>query len=176
MISRRITLRSEGSVPTNTPNVCGPRSVDSSGRRSLIRVLQEDPPDLCNDGRSLLAQVARRHEQLGRRPVNVCAVIRDDPVAAPGRGRVAPVRDDRMNFDRRRQSQIVQAHEDRRVPLKFVDAGGQALPEEFREEVRTIASDQPPVGRSEWIGQANEPRRGASSGPGRADYRDAAWR
>ena len=76
----------------------------------------------------------------------------------PPAGGVAPVRDDGMGLDRRRQSELIQAHEDRRLPLQLVDAGGQALAEAFREEIGAIAGDEPLVRRPERVGEADEPR------------------
>src|SRR5208337_1002236 len=120
-------------------------------------MLREDPPDLADNGGMVLTQMAGRHERLGHRPFQMRTLVRDQAVATSGPGRVAPVRDDGMGLDRRRESELVQAHEDRRLPLQFVDAGGQALAEAFREEVRAIAGDEPLVGRPQWVGEADEP-------------------
>ena len=76
-------------------------------------MLREDPPDLADHGGMALAQMAGRHEQLGRRPVQMRALVRDQAIAAIGTGRIAPVRDYGMGFNRRSQSEIGQAHEDR---------------------------------------------------------------
>ena len=102
-------------------------------------MLREDPLDLADHGGMVLAQMAGRHEQLGQRPVQMRTLVRDQAVATAGSGRVAPVRDDGMGLDRRREPELIQAHEDGRLPLQFVDAGGQALAEACREEVRAIA-------------------------------------
>ena len=99
-------------------------SVRSPGRRSPDGVLREDSPDLADDGGMILAQMARRYERLGRHPVEMGTLVRDQTVAPAGTGRVAPVRDDGMGLDRRRESELIEAQEDRRSPLELVDAGG----------------------------------------------------
>src|SRR5271157_2754371 len=146
-----------------SPRIAFPRGrVHCSGYSTAIcssggPMLREDPPDLADNGGVVLAQVAARHEQLGSHLVEVRAVVRDQAVAPSGPGRVAPVRDDGMGLDRRREPELVQAHEDWRLPLQFVDAGGQGLAEAFREEIRAISGQQPLVGRPQWVGEADEP-------------------
>ena len=63
-----------------------------------------------------------------------------------------------MGLDRRSESQLTQAHQDRRLPLELVDAGGQALAEALGEEVRAIAGNEPLVGRPQRVGKSDEPR------------------
>ena len=55
-------------------------------------MLHEDPPDLADDGGVILAQVAGRDEHLGRRPVEMRAVVGDEAVAPAGlrAGRAGP--------------------------------------------------------------------------------------
>ena len=60
-------------------------SPPSASRR---RVLREDSPDLADDGGVVLAQVARRDERLGRDPLEMGTLIRDQAVAPAGTGRV----------------------------------------------------------------------------------------
>ena len=146
----------------------------SASRR---RVLREDSPDLADDGGVVLAQVAGRDERLGRDPLEMGTLVRDQAVAPSRTGRVTAVRDDGMGLDLRRESELIQAHEDRRLPLQLVDAGGQALAESLGEEIRAVAGQEPVVRRPERVGQADEPRAQAAPGrPGRRDSRGAAWR
>ena len=121
-------------------------------------MLHEDPSDLADDGGMVLAQMAGRHEQLRHRAIQVRTLVRDQAVVTAAPGRVAQVRDDGMGLDRLGESEFVQAHEDGRSPLQFVDAGGQALAEVRREEVRAIAGNEPLVGRPQRVGEADEPR------------------
>ena len=72
-------------------------------------MLREDSPDLADDGGMVLAQVAGRHERLGCDPVEMGTLVGDQAVAPAGSGRVAPVRDDGMGLDRRRESELIQA-------------------------------------------------------------------
>jgi len=43
------------------------------------------------------------------------------------------------------------------LPLQFVDAGGQALAEEVREEVRAVTGLEPLMGGLQWVRAADEP-------------------
>ena len=120
-------------------------------------MLREDPPDLADNGGMVLTQMAGRHEQLGRRPFQMRTSYGTRPSLPPALG--GSRRSAMMEW-----ALIVGAspssfrpHEDRRLPLQFVDAGGQALAEAFREEVRAIAGHEPLVGRPEWVGEADEP-------------------
>ncbi len=107
-------------------------------------MLREDPPDLADNGGMVLTQMAGRHERLGHRPFQMRTLVRDQAVAASGPGRVAPVRDDGMGLDRRRESELVQAHEDRRLPLQFVDAGEIRCP--AAHNAVGLAGESPAVG------------------------------
>ena len=81
-----------------------------------------------------------------------------------------------MSLDRRREPELIQPHQDRRLPLQFVDARGQALAKSLGEEVRTIAGDQPVVEARSGSGRrtSREPR--CSSPPRSSDCRGVAWR
>jgi hypothetical protein len=105
-------------------------------------VLDEDPPDLTDDGGMVLSQMAGRHERLGLHAVEMRALVRDQAVASAGPGRVVPFGDDGMGADRRREAEPFQTGEDRRSPLQFVDSRGQALAAAFGEEVRTVAGEK----------------------------------
>ena len=120
-------------------------------------VLREDPPDLADDGGMILAEVAGRDARLGRDPFEMGTLVRYQAVAPAGCGRVAPVRDDGMGRDVRREPEPIQTHEDQRSPVELVDARGEALAEALGEEVRAIAGDEPPVRGLERVGQADEP-------------------
>ncbi len=120
-------------------------------------MLSEDAPDLADDGSMILTQMAGRHEQLGLRSIKMRTLVRDQTVATARAGRVAPVRDDRMGLDSPGESEFVQAHEDRRLPLQFINASGQTLAKAFREEIGAIASQQPRVGRPQRVREADEP-------------------
>jgi hypothetical protein len=83
-------------------------------------MLREDPPDLADDGGVVLARVARRNERLGRQSVHMRAMIKAGP-SLP-RARRGPRRSAMMEWATiGRESELNQAHEDRRLPLKLVD-------------------------------------------------------
>src|SRR5512135_3582340 len=94
-----------GSADAGGETLAQPRS-DPDRDPLTGTVLGEDAPDLADHGGVALAQVAGRHEDLGRHPVEVGAVVGDEAVAAAGPGRVARVRDDGMGRDPRGQPQL----------------------------------------------------------------------
>ena len=125
----------------------------------------------------VLAEMARRHERLGRHTVEMRAFVGDETVSAAGLRRVAVVGDDGMGRDPRHEPQPIEPHQDRRLPLKLVDAGGQALAEDVSEEARAVFQQE--AARARPVKDREGGRAAIQGGPGRPDPRgflDAAWR
>lgn len=115
-------------------------------RGDPAEMLRQDPPALSDDEGMGLAEMATVDQELGGRPLKVCAGIGHDAVGPAVAWRIAEVGDDRVVFRRPIDPQVAEGKQVRVPPRKLVDAGGKPLPEQVEEVTGSVTLKECLVG------------------------------